>query len=514
MTAKDIAPTSETARQAAELEAMLRMLDLSSGSFSLSIAVCNSPALRDYLIEKLKQPRPDIQVVCIPNGITDVLGYVEQQIDVSQCSAVFIVGLEGLLSSSETKHPVLRSLNASRELWEKRLHCPVVMWLPEYAAGLLSTEAPDLWRYRSHRFEFVSEQAGAIVGTQDYASGDIDIAANLSQDEKRFRIAELEQRIEDAGPEPEGPLKRYVYIWLDELGFLWQTLGQISESSKVLEKLVHMHRQAGEELGMAAGYGNLGNLHSMRGDLDAAEAMYRRSMEISERLDRLDFNSNAYSGLAHVYHARGDLDTAEEYYRKALALDKKLGRNREMAQQLANLAGLQMDRGNLNAAGKLHREALAINKKIGSKQGMTSDYNGLGTLYSEKGDVATAEKMYRKALAISEELGRAEGIAVSYGNLGVLYHSMGNLSAAEEMYGKALTLSEEMGRKEGTAKQCFNLGGLYRDRGELQAAEDMYRKALRLFRDVGAHIQVVRTENLLQRLKEDRRSSDDAPKLP
>jgi len=40
----------------AELDAMRRMLEVSQGTFSLSIAVCNSVALRDYLVLDLTRP--------------------------------------------------------------------------------------------------------------------------------------------------------------------------------------------------------------------------------------------------------------------------------------------------------------------------------------------------------------------------------------------------------------------------------------------------------------------------
>ncbi|MBM4025918.1 MAG: hypothetical protein FJ280_11015 [Planctomycetes bacterium] len=44
-------PFEQSVPQRAELEALRRLLDLSEGTFSLSIAICNSPALRDHIID-------------------------------------------------------------------------------------------------------------------------------------------------------------------------------------------------------------------------------------------------------------------------------------------------------------------------------------------------------------------------------------------------------------------------------------------------------------------------------
>jgi len=135
---RELPQSQETARQAAELAAMQRMLELSEGRFSLSIAVCNSPALRDYLIDRLRESRPGIKVIGLPSDLTDVLGYIEANLHTVP-SALMVAALDKSIPSSEANHPVLQSLNAAREQLEKRCPWPVVIWLPEYA--------PDSYRF-------------------------------------------------------------------------------------------------------------------------------------------------------------------------------------------------------------------------------------------------------------------------------------------------------------------------------------------------------------------------------
>ena len=141
------AAPEDLARQSDELAAMRRMLAASRGTFSLSFAVCNSPALRDYLIERLREFSPGIAVVSIPAGTADPFGVVSSTLDGRQPDALFVTDLERVVPSGVPDQAVLRSLNASRELWDRRLRCPVVFWLPQYAATLLSTQARDFWRY-------------------------------------------------------------------------------------------------------------------------------------------------------------------------------------------------------------------------------------------------------------------------------------------------------------------------------------------------------------------------------
>ncbi len=147
----------DTERQSAELAVMRRMLTASSGVFSLSFGVCNSPALRDSLVDRLIEEDASYARVSVPNGTEGVLAAVQQSLGARAPSALFVVDLENSLPSDGPR-PAIRSLNATREKWQRYCSCPVVVWLPEYAVKLLAVEARDFWAWRSHQFEFVGEE--------------------------------------------------------------------------------------------------------------------------------------------------------------------------------------------------------------------------------------------------------------------------------------------------------------------------------------------------------------------
>ncbi|MHC4879673.1 MAG: hypothetical protein ACYTGL_24725, partial [Planctomycetota bacterium] len=140
-----------------ELNALLAMLELSDGTFSLSLAICNSPVLRDRLIDEITRQRPDVERIALPAGLVDVYGFVKEHAETGQSSGLLITSLEGSVSSRDTDNDSLRSLNASRDLWEPRFSRPIVFWLPEYAARELTSEAVDFTRYLSHRFGFTGD---------------------------------------------------------------------------------------------------------------------------------------------------------------------------------------------------------------------------------------------------------------------------------------------------------------------------------------------------------------------
>ncbi|MCX5646040.1 MAG: hypothetical protein NTZ17_15380 [Phycisphaerae bacterium] len=147
----------QTVYQQAELDALRRMLMISEGTFSLNVATCNSPALRDHLIAQIKREMDGVEVVRVPEKAHDIFDLAHGQILDTRPRAVFIIDMEKAITEGNTNR-VVQGLNVSREHWYTAYRCPIVFWLPDRVTSLLMTQARDLWSWVSPRFEFVSEQ--------------------------------------------------------------------------------------------------------------------------------------------------------------------------------------------------------------------------------------------------------------------------------------------------------------------------------------------------------------------
>ncbi|MEA1951114.1 MAG: tetratricopeptide repeat protein, partial [Planctomycetota bacterium] len=341
-------PFDETDRQAAEIAVAERLLTFSGGSSSISIAICNSPALRDSIIANLRE-RFDIEVVSLPAGTADPFDYVCDQLKSTSPPALFITNLEASVPSTKECQPALHAINAARELWRERFECPIVFWLPEFIAPLLAFHAPDLWSWLSHRFEFVSQFAHPMEAVREAGNEHSSMAGNLDEEKKRFRIAELEQRIDEAAVLGKKELTPHVISWNLELGNIFESLGELDKSEsqfrKILQQTDLMH-----EIPIAAAYGNLGLIYRTRGDFGRAEEMHRKSLEIFERLGQQEGMAGQYGNLGLIYRTRGNLGWAEEMHRKALEINERLGQQGGVATQYGNLGLICKMRGDLDRA--------------------------------------------------------------------------------------------------------------------------------------------------------------------
>ena len=279
-------------------------------------------------------------------------------------------------------------------------------------------------------------------------------------------------------------------------GNLLLRLGRLSQAQVMYERVLELAGSAGEMWkGLACG--NLGQVYRTRGDLDAAEKMHKRALEIDERLGRIDGMACQYGKLGRIYRRRDDLDAAEGMHRKALELNTKLGSEEGTAVDYGDLAQVFRRREELDKALEFLHKALDINERLNLELGIAIVSGNLGLIYCKKGELDVAEKMHKRSLEIDERLGHQEGVAMQYGNLGLVFLSRGDLDEAEKLLRRSLVINERLGREEGIAGDHRDLGFVYQERGDFASAKVYWRKARNRFFHIGMPHEVKRLDALL-----------------
>ena len=276
--------------------------------------------------------------------------------------------------------------------------------------------------------------------------------------------------------------------------------GDLEKAQAAYERIGELADSANDPHAQAVAYGNLGILHSVRGDLDKAEEMFNKSLKLFEQLGNKEGRATSCGNLGNVYFTRGELDKAEKMYSKALKLDEQLGNKEGRATSCGNLGIVYKTRGELDKAEIMYSKALKLNKQLGNKEGMARDYGNLGILYKTRGELDKAEEMYNKAMELFEQLGSKEGMATSCGNLGNVCYTRGDLGKAQQMHNKALELNEQLGSKKGMANACGNLGIVYEQRGELARAREYWIKARDLYSEIGIPHEVQEVQGWIDEL--------------
>ncbi|HEY9710141.1 MAG TPA: hypothetical protein V6D48_18180, partial [Oculatellaceae cyanobacterium] len=133
---EDIAAYNESS-----LKALVRSIRLSQGQFRLILARCNYGALRDRMVQRLRELSPvEIRELVLPKSVKSLYTTIKDELGDEQPQALMVFGLE---SVSDIK-AVLKSSNYIREEFSKHFPFPLVLWVNDEVLKKLLRLAPDL----------------------------------------------------------------------------------------------------------------------------------------------------------------------------------------------------------------------------------------------------------------------------------------------------------------------------------------------------------------------------------
>jgi len=239
--------------------------------------------------------------------------------------------------------------------------------------------------------------------------------------------------------------KAFVKVLLGVCGRYLVRIGSLDTAKDLWERSLGMVIKGSEDEG--AVIGNLGDVFRIRGNLDKAEEMHKRSLEIHKGLGIQEEVAKNYGNLGGVYIQRGDLDKAKEALKKSLDIHKTLKSHIDMAINYNNLGAVYRSESELNLkkAGHMHLEALKISEMLGEPSLLVNSYFQLGVICQNRGDLNKAEELYNKSLKITEQFGFYEPMAGNYSNLGRIWLIRKNVEKAQAYWEKARDLYEQMG---------------------------------------------------------------------
>jgi tetratricopeptide (TPR) repeat protein len=293
--------------------------------------------------------------------------------------------------------------------------------------------------------QFVSAQSSSWqarfdAGWEAYQQGKYDEAAGL------LGAAEREARTFPA----DDPRLAAVS---DRLAWVDFARGKVaSAESRATEALAwrEAHREAGRgPLDVAQSLNTLACLLDAQGRLDEAEPLYKRALEIEEKVRGPVHPSIAalLDNLATLHHAQDHFPQAEAYYRRALAMREAIKNERDLAPTVYNLAVLYFDQRDYPAAEPLFQRSLALREKVLGRDHpeVAASLSGLATLYIKLDQAPKAEPLCRRALAILEAAhgGDHPEVARCLSKLAAIYSARGEFARAEPLCRRALAIREK-----------------------------------------------------------------------
>lgn len=153
------------------LQRLIRAIALSEGQFALILVRCNYGQLREQMLENIRSLTKDINIkeIVLNPSTTSLHSTIVSKLSLdnpavatdSLPSAVMVFGIESTIDLEN----LLTGINQARDIYAATFPFPVVLWLQDEVASLLSKLAPDFksWAVTTIKFEMDKADLIALI---------------------------------------------------------------------------------------------------------------------------------------------------------------------------------------------------------------------------------------------------------------------------------------------------------------------------------------------------------------
>lgn len=206
------------------------------------------------------------------------------------------------------------------------------------------------------------------------------------------------------------------------------------------------------------GHHDLGSVHFLVGDYDAAEEQFTKMLEAAWVMCHRGKAGAALNRIGRVHRARGDLRAGRESLERALVLFRSVEDTRGVASTLDDLGSLAGLEGDYEGALERSAEALELRRSLNDKRGTAVSLHTIGTIETLRGLLPEAEACFVEALQIRREIDDAEGVTTTLNALGVLHGERAMHERALELWQEAIEVAQSIGSRRMIATIFNNMG--------------------------------------------------------
>jgi tetratricopeptide (TPR) repeat protein len=234
----------------------------------------------------------------------------------------------------------------------------------------------------------------------------------------------------------------------------WMVIGRVAQDeSRFMDALEaygqarEIARSAGDHQGESSALNQLGNVHLMRGDHEAALGHALENLRLKEQLGDTAGMARAHHNLSMMYFEQGDLDAAEKAQGISLAIKEQLGDSLGIHNALSVLCMLAIERNEPELAVAHMERALDIQLRNFPHLDIASTYVNLGLAHDKAGRPKEATRYYREALHELDERPNDAHRAVLLTNMGQLLMDQGSTAEAGPFLRESLELARRVGSR-------------------------------------------------------------------
>ena len=194
---------------------------------------------------------------------------------------------------------------------------------------------------------------------------------------------------------------------------------------------------------------------------DSAENLALKGLDLSEKNNYTNGKGQGYGWLGYLNGLKGNLNLAIDYNLKSLKIAKEESLDNEIPVILNNLATLNLDLGKTNQALKYYKKCVHLNTILDKHKSLSTNYNNIALIYRKNGNYVDAFIFNKKALKIGLSIHDSILIANTYSNLGSIFELTSDLDSALYYYKKSYDIRLKNKLFKGLAMSSVKIGNIF-----------------------------------------------------
>ena len=357
------------------------------------------------------------------------------------------------------------------------------------------SEYPIARDYAQRALEYF-RQGGEWRGLADsyFAIG----VADLHEGNYESGLENLSQALKLIGDRPAAYMLGKIYA--NMAGLCW-FLKRPEEGIEHLRKAITYYERTDHKANAADGYNNLGINLILIGQWDRAQEALERAFSLAKEVDERGAKvPMILDSLGELHMLRGDLDAAKDYLSRAVALANENGNKWYAAQVLRTLGRCYIAVEDPENALAKAKEALALAEQIGDRQGICESRLIVAEGHLLTRDLDECSRQLQRVGELTTDSATDLGFTGEAHRLnGMLNMANNDAAAAAQHFGSSVSIFDMLGDRYRAARAHLELGRAYAAILPERAGEHLSR-ALNTFRELGAKLDLSRAEEELRDL--------------
>lgn len=197
-------------------------------------------------------------------------------------------------------------------------------------------------------------------------------------------------------------------------------------------KAFHLAQEVGIEKLMAKALRSKAGAYFRMGQIQEAMSALEQGIEIAKKIGRVDLEAGQRGDLGRLHEVQGDLEAARTAFRQAMDALEQTDYRVFFAQSVTYLGDLEHRLKNFEEAGRYHAIGVATRRMMGDLLGLATSYRGLGKAQLGRREYSASVESFVLALRLFRRFSEAGSVGSVRVPLARALYGMGDVSEAKQ----------------------------------------------------------------------------------